>query len=116
MPYAASEDEFETMVADALDELPEGLGTAMQNVAIVVEEWPSERRLLGLYQGIPLTERGPIGYAGVMPDLITIYRGPLCAGARDACDLAEQVRVTVLHEIGHHFGIDDDRLRELGWA
>jgi len=115
VPYRASEDEFERMVADALDALPAELGDAMENVAIVVDDWP-EVPLLGLYRGVPLTERGPIGYSGVMPDLITIYRGPLCARARDAADLAAQVRVTVLHEIGHHFGIDDDRLEELGWA
>jgi predicted Zn-dependent protease with MMP-like domain len=115
VPYPASEDEFEAMVADALDSLPEQLGNAMENVAIVVEEWP-DSPLLGLYQGVPLTRRGPIGYGGVMPDLITIYRGPLCRRARDAGDLAAQVRVTVLHEIGHHFGMDDARLRELGWA
>lgn len=115
MPYDASEDEFHAMVADAIDELPEELATAMDNVAIVVDDWPAGP-LLGLYQGVPLTRRGPVGYGGVMPDLITIYRGPLCAGARDRDDLVAQVRVTVLHEIGHHFGIDDDRLDELGWS
>lgn len=115
MPYDASEDEFETMVADAIDELPEQLAVAMDNVAIVIDDWPTDP-LLGLYQGVPLTRRGPIGYGGVMPDLITIYRGPLCARARDRADLVAQVRVTVLHEIGHHFGIDDDRLEELGWG
>lgn len=115
MPYDASEDEFETMVVDALDELPEAIATAMDNVAVVIGEWP-EADLLGLYEGVPLTERGPIAYSGVLPDVITIYRGPLCEDARDLADLAAQVRVTVLHEIGHHFGIDDDRLDELGWS
>jgi len=115
MPYPASEDEFATMVGDALDELPEALAEAMDNVAVVVDEWPDEP-LLGLYEGVPLTRRGPVGYGGVMPDLITIYRGPLCERARDRDDLARQVRITVLHEIGHHFGIDDERLGELGWA
>jgi predicted Zn-dependent protease with MMP-like domain len=115
MPYHVSEDEFEAMVADALDELPEELAVAMDNVAIVVDEWPTGS-VLGLYEGVPLTRRGPVGYSGVMPDLITIYRGPLCAEARDRADLVAQVRITVLHEIGHHFGIDDDRLEELGWA
>ena len=110
-----SEEEFEAMVADALDELPEELAVAMENVAIVVDDWPEEP-LLGLYQGVPLTRRGPVGYGGVLPDLITIYRGPLCARARDRAELTAQVRVTVLHEIGHHFGIDDARLDELGWA
>jgi predicted Zn-dependent protease with MMP-like domain len=116
MPYDVTADEFETLVANALDAIPPELGDAMENVAIVVEDWPDDARLLGLYHGVPLTARGPMAYSGVMPDVITIYRGPLCARARDARDLAHQVRVTVLHEIGHHFGIDDQRLRELGWA
>jgi predicted Zn-dependent protease with MMP-like domain len=115
MACHVSEDEFETMVADALDALPEVIANAMDNVAIVIGEWP-EDDLLGLYEGVPLTERGPMGYGGVMPDVITIYRGPLCDDARDRGDLVAQVRVTVLHEIGHHFGIDDARLDELGWA
>jgi predicted Zn-dependent protease with MMP-like domain len=116
VPYEVSATEFEELVADALDAIPPSLGAAMENVAVVVEDWPDDPHLLGLYEGVPLTARGPIGYAGVMPDRITIYRGPICARARDADDLAEQVRVTVVHEIGHHFGIDDERLRELGWA
>lgn len=115
MSYAASEDEFEAMVAAALDELPEELAHAMDNVAVVVDDWPDDP-VLGLYQGVPLTRRGPVGYGGVLPDVITIYRGPLCRAARDRHDLEEQVRVTVLHEIGHHFGIDDARLEELGWG
>jgi len=115
MPYDASEDEFEAMVAAAIDELPEELASAMDNVAIVVADWPDDA-VLGRYEGVPLTHRGPVGYGGVLPDVITVYRGPLCAQARDRLDLAAQVRVTVLHEIGHHFGIDDDRLEELGWA
>jgi predicted Zn-dependent protease with MMP-like domain len=115
--YDASQDEFEALVAAALDEIPDALGREMENVAVVVEDWPPRgSHLLGLYEGVPLTQRGPIGYSGVMPDRITIFRGPLCARARDAVDLAAQVRVTVLHEVGHHFGIDDDRLRELGWG
>jgi len=114
---------FEELVADALDEVPDELASEMENVAVVVQEWPSRAQLagrrgtlLGLYEGIPLTQRGPISYAGVMPDRITIFSGPLCARARDEADLAAQVRVTVLHEVGHYFGIDDDRLHELGWA
>jgi predicted Zn-dependent protease with MMP-like domain len=113
---------FEELVADALDELPVELGDALDNVVVVVEEWPTpaqlegrEGTLLGLYEGIPLTERGPLTYAGVVPDRILVFRGPLCALARDEHDLVEQVRVTVLHEVGHHFGVDEDRLRELGW-
>jgi predicted Zn-dependent protease with MMP-like domain len=115
MAHAVSEDEFADLVAAALDELPPALADAMDNVAVVVGEWP-EGSELGLYEGVPLTHRGPVGYGGVLPDVITIYRGPLCAHARDRADLVEQVRITVLHEVGHHFGIDDDRLDELGWA
>jgi len=115
MAYDASEEEFESMVVDALDELPEGIARAMDNLAVVIGEWPDDD-LLGRYDGVPLTERGPTSYGGVLPDVITVYRGPLCADAHDRADLAAQVRITVLHEIGHHFGIDDDRLDELGWA
>ena len=114
---------FEELVADALDAIPPELSDEMENVAVVVEDWPTPEQLdgrdgtlLGLYEGIPLTERGPLSYAGVMPDHITVFRGPLCELARDEDDLAEQVRVTVLHEVGHYFGMDDDHLRELGWA
>jgi predicted Zn-dependent protease with MMP-like domain len=115
--HDVAEDEFEALVAAALDEIPPELGREIENVAVVVEDWPPRgSHLLGLYEGVPLTRRGPMGYAGVMPDRITIFRGPLCARARDAADLAAQVRVTVLHEVGHYFGMSDERLRELGWA
>jgi len=115
--HEVSEADFEALVAAALDEIPDELGREIENVAVVVEGWPPRgSRLLGLYEGVPLTKRGPLGYSGVMPDRITIFRGPLCARARDAADLAAQVRVTVLHEVGHYFGMSDDRLRELGWA
>ncbi len=111
------------MVADALDEIPEDLAMEMENVAVFVEDWPTPAQLrgrrgtlLGLYEGIDLTRRSPIGYAGVMPDRITIFRGPLCGLATDEVDLAARVRVTLIHEVAHHFGIDDTRLEELGWA
>jgi predicted Zn-dependent protease with MMP-like domain len=114
---------FEAFVADALDEIPAELASAMENVAVVVADWPRpdqldgrDGTLLGLYEGIPLTRRDPIGYGGVLPDRITIFRGPLCARAADEADLAARVRTTVLHEVGHHFGLSDGRLRELGWA
>ncbi len=117
MSFDVSQDDFEALVAAALDEIPPELGREIDNVAVVVEDWPPRgSHLLGLYEGVPLTRRGPMGYAGGMPDRITIFRGPLCARARDAADLTAQVRVTVLHEIGHYFGMTDDRLRELGWA
>ena len=105
---------FEEMVITALDGLPEGLGRLMRNVAVTVEHGPGPPGLLGLYEGIPLTSRTS-QYAGVMPDRITIYRHAICAICRTEQEVAEQVGRTVIHEVAHHFGIDDDRLRELGW-
>jgi predicted Zn-dependent protease with MMP-like domain len=114
---------FDEMVAAALDEIPEALAAAMENVVVTVEERPTPQQaartrgvLLGLYEGVPLTRRGPISYSGVAPDRITIFRGSLCARAHDEDELAAHVRVTVLHEVGHHFGMSDERLREMGWA
>jgi predicted Zn-dependent protease with MMP-like domain len=114
---------FEELVADALDSIPPELAEQMENVAVLVEDWPTPEQLagrggtlLGLYEGIALTDRSPLSYAGVMPDRITVFRGPLCELARDEHDLADQVRVTVVHEVAHHFGIDDDELEELGWV
>ena len=105
---------FEEMVAAALDELPEELGRLMSNVAVTVEHRPGPPGLLGLYEGVPLTSR-TTGYAGVLPDRITIYRQAICAACHDEWEVADQVRRTVIHEVAHHFGIDDGRLRELGW-
>ena len=114
---------FEQLVADALDGIPEELGRHMENVAVIVEDWPSPAQLagrrgtlLGLYEGISLTRRSPLSYAGVLPDRITIFRGPLCHLAGDEDELIELVKTTVVHEVAHHFGISDERLRELGWA
>jgi predicted Zn-dependent protease with MMP-like domain len=107
---------FEELVADALDEIPEALGRLMDNVWVTVEDVPEIAGLLGLYDGVPLTERDG-GYAGmVMPDRITLYRIPICAMCRTEAQVVEVVRDTVIHEVAHHFGIDDDRLDELGWA
>jgi predicted Zn-dependent protease with MMP-like domain len=107
-------DRFEEMVVAALDDLPEDLGRLMRNVAVTVEHDPGPPGLLGLYQGVPLTSRTS-QYAGVLPDRITIYRRAICAISRTEDEVASQVRRTVIHEVGHHFGIDDDRLDELGW-
>jgi predicted Zn-dependent protease with MMP-like domain len=101
-------------VVTALDGLPEELGHMMRNVAVTVEHDPGPPGLLGLYEGIPLTTR-TTQYAGVLPDRITIYRQAICAICRTEQEVAGQVRRTVIHEIAHHFGIDDTRLRELGW-
>jgi len=107
-------DRFEDMVAEALDSLPEQLGRLMSNVAVTVQHEPGPPGLLGLYEGIPLTSR-TTGYAGVLPDRITIYRLAICAVCDTAQEVVGEVRQTVVHEVGHHFGIDDARLRELGW-
>ena len=110
-------EEFEGHVARALDGLPADLQRAMSNVEIVVEEANAEEPdLYGLYDGIALTERDS-GYAGVLPDKISIYRRPLVEDfGHDPELLEEEIQVTVVHEIAHHFGISDERLDELGWA
>jgi predicted Zn-dependent protease with MMP-like domain len=107
-------DRFEEMVVAALDSLPEQLGRLMSNVAVMVQHEPGPPGLLGLYEGIPLTSR-TTGYAGVLPDRITIYRLAVCAVCASEAEVVAEVRQTVIHEVGHHFGIDDARLTELGW-
>ena len=107
-------DRFEEMVASALDSLPENLGQLMRNVAVTVEHDAGPPGLLGLYQGVPLTSRTS-GYAGVLPDRITIYRQAICRICDTEDQVVEQVRRTVVHEVAHHFGIGDARLDELGW-
>jgi predicted Zn-dependent protease with MMP-like domain len=104
---------FEAMVADALDDLPEELLPVLDNVVVqVVDRNPDEPTLLGLYEGVPLTERN--GTDG--PDVVSIYRFALCEACEDLDELADEVYVTVIHELAHAAGIDDDRLDELGWA
>ena len=110
-----SEERFEELVADALDEIPEELGRLMDNVWVTVEDVPEEPGLLGLYDGVPLTDRDAYG-GMVMPDRITLYRIPILAMCRTEDEVVEVVRDTVIHEVAHHFGIDDQRLDELGWA
>jgi len=111
-----SSEEFEQLVSDALDGIPEELASLMANVVVLVEDDPDpeDPHLLGLYEGIPLTERGE-WYSGVLPDRITIYRNPIMGMCDTPEQLVEEVRVTVVHEVAHHFGIDDDRLTELGY-
>ena len=116
--------DFYQLVERALDGLPPELSKLLDNVAIVVEDWPSRSTqsasggpgdtLYGLYEGVPLTERGE-AYYGVLPDRITIFRGPLERDFR-ADELEEQVRITVVHEIAHYFGFGEERLEELGWG
>lgn len=109
---------FEELVAAALDELPDELAEALDNVMIRIRTGRPTGSLLGKYEGIPLTEREAYGGWGQapMPDQITIYRLPICAICGSDDEVVEQVRITVIHELAHHFGIDDDRLHDLGWA
>jgi predicted Zn-dependent protease with MMP-like domain len=104
---------FEEMVGEALDTLPPDLARMMRNVVVVVEDGDNPQ-LLGLYEGIPLTERLS-DYSAVLPDKITIYRRAICARCRSEAEVVDEVRTTVVHEVGHHFGIGDERLHELGW-
>ncbi len=105
---------FDEMVSEALDGIPPDLGALMSNVAVTVQHDGGPAGLLGLYQGVPLTRRSTF-YAGALPDRITIYRRAICAVCDSESEVVEQVRRTVIHEVGHHFGIGDARLRELGW-
>jgi predicted Zn-dependent protease with MMP-like domain len=106
---------FEELVGQALDELPDALWERFDNVAVVVEdENLEEPDLLGLYEGIPLTERWD--YGGVLPDKISIYRLPLCRVCHSGDELVEEIKITVVHELAHHTGIDDVDLHELGWG
>lgn len=107
-------EQFEDLVAQALDEIPDELARLVDNVVFVVEDDSPGGDLLGLYEGIPLTERGS-WYAGALPDRISIYRLPILALCDTEDDVVDEVHVTVVHEIAHHFGIDDDRLHELGY-
>ena len=110
-------EDFEELVAEALDRIPPELTRLMDNVAVFVEDEPpaDDPELLGLYEGTPLTERGE-WYAGVLPDRITIYRSRRCACARTGESVVAETEITVVHEIAHHFGIDDERLHALGYG
>jgi predicted Zn-dependent protease with MMP-like domain len=116
---------FETLVATALDGLPVSIQEAMSNVDVVIEEWPTDQQyaelglapeewLFGLYEGTPLVERGILAEP-LMPDKVTIFKGPLEEACESDEQITEEIRRTVVHEIAHHFGIDEDRLAELGY-
>ena len=108
-------EEFEQHVRAALDTLPPGIARALVNVAVVAEdEHPDDPDLFGLYEGIPLPERGSGGH-GELPDRIAIYRLPLTESFPDPQELEEEIRITVLHELAHYFGLDEDRIAELGY-
>lgn len=115
MPVQMSRSEFEELVADALDLIPVEFTRAMDNVVILVEDRHPTENLYGLYHGVALTSR-TTHYAGHLPDTITIYQHPILAHARTVEEARDQVVTTVIHEVAHHFGIDDERLDELGWG
>ena len=107
--------QFEQVVADSLDSLDENLIRLMENVIVVVEDRnPDEPDILGLYEGVPLTERESYGFLD-LPDRVSIYRLALCEMCESREELLDEIRTTVIHEVAHHCGIDDDRLEELGW-
>lgn len=108
-------DAFENLVADAIDALPDGLVDLLDNVVIMVDDEHPEEDLLGLYEGIPRTEREDYG-GFELPDRITLFRLPLCDMCDDLAMLTDEVMITVVHELAHHLGIDDDYLHELGWG
>ena len=110
-----AEDHFAELVEDALDEVPDELFNQFENVAIVIEDaHPEEPDILGLYEGLPLTDRDD--YGGVLPDKISIFRLPLCAMCTDEDELIDEIAITVVHELAHHAGIDDEQLHEWGWG
>lgn len=108
---------FERLVVDELDELPDEMVEGLQNLVFVTDDRPEDGSLdlLGLYDGVALTERGQYGF-GELPDRIVLYREPLLSISADLDELREQVHITLVHEIAHYYGIDDEQLHELGWA
>lgn len=116
MTVSMTEERFEELVADALDGIPPEFAAAMDNVVVLVEPFNEEEPdILGLYHGVALTERTH-DYSGQLPDRISIYRDPILAMCESEEQVVDEVAITVVHEIAHHFGIDDERLHELGWA
>jgi predicted Zn-dependent protease with MMP-like domain len=120
-----SRSKFEKLVAAALDELPDEIARAMSNISVVVEPWPSREimkmmnlrsrfELLGLYEGVPLSRRG-VSYSIALPDRVTIFQGPIESTGNTEAELREAIRSVVVHEIAHHFGIEEERIRELGY-
>ena len=126
-PVSMSDAEFEAAVADGLDMIPEELAAQMDNVVVLVADEPNQEQLspqdydanglptlLGLYDGVPLTERDD-SWSMVLPDRIHIFKGPLQRWCTTREELVEEIAITVIHEIAHHFGVNDTRLHELGW-
>ena len=116
MPVGMDPERFEDLVSEALDLIPPDLAAAMDNVVVLVaDRHPQEPDLLGLYEGIALTERDST-YAGALPDTVTIFRESLLEICETEEEVVEEVAITVIHEMAHHFGIGDERLHELGWG
>jgi predicted Zn-dependent protease with MMP-like domain len=117
MSVEISDDDFDVLVGEALDTIPESFWDRVDNVVVMVEDEPpdDEPDLLGVYDGIPLSERDS-WYSGVLPDRVLLFRGPLKRFCRDRAELADEIVITVIHEIGHFFGIDDAELDDLGWG
>ncbi len=109
--------QFDDLVAEALDTIPAGLADLMDNCVVLVEDdvAPGTPALLGLYEGTPLTARDS-AYSGVLPDRITLYRRPILAICDELSEVVDEVQITVVHEVAHHFGIEEARLHELGWG
>jgi predicted Zn-dependent protease with MMP-like domain len=122
--HPLTDEQFDVIVQEALDEVPDELMALLDNVVFLVEGEPppgesgrpGDPDLLGIYEGTPLTERGEWWSQGSLPDRITLFRGPLTRMCEDDDELREEIAVTVVHEIAHHFGIEEDRLHELGWG
>jgi predicted Zn-dependent protease with MMP-like domain len=110
--FVVSDERFEELAAEALASIPAELSAAMDNVVIIVEDEAVGRNLFGLYQGVPLTQRR----SDTMPDRITLYQTTICSHCASEDEVRAQVRKTLIHEVGHHFGIGESRLRDLGWA
>ncbi len=117
VPLLLDEDAFEALVTEELDELPDEMIDGLENVVFVVEDRPEDGSLdlLGLYDGVALTERDSYGF-GEMPDRVILYREPLLAICETIDELRDEIHITLVHEIAHYYGIDDERLHELGWA
>jgi predicted Zn-dependent protease with MMP-like domain len=112
--------QFERIVDEALEELPEWVVDAVENLHVVVEDWPTRQQdpndegILGIYEGVSLLDRG-VDYSGYLPDRIVVFMGPHLELGLSRRELKDEIRTTVLHEVAHHLGIDDERLHELGW-
>lgn len=117
MAVSMSDDRFEELVGDALDLIPPELSQAIENVVVLIEARNAEDpHLLGLYHGIALTDRDFSHYGGALPDTVTIYRESILGMCRSEEEVVQEVAITVIHEIAHYFGIDDERLHQLGWG